>query len=134
MTEAEWWSFDGPTQLLDEIGDKATDRKVRLLASACCRRVWHLLNARGQVAVETAELFADGQATVVELEYARRQATIDDASELARLRGNEEETPASVAYMLLRDAADYTSSKPTFSHFELSSTDANFGAVRGELP
>src|SRR5262249_38310135 len=117
-----------PIRLLDHLGERASDRKLRLLACACCRRVWHLVNAPGRVAVETAERFADEQATGEELEVARRKATIDDRAELTRLRGtpaeapesspewDREESPASVAHMLVRDAADYTASRPTSSH------------------
>jgi hypothetical protein len=90
VTEAEWLKASEPREMLEFIGSRASDRKLRLLACACCRRVWHLANAPGRVAVETAERFADGQATGEELEVARRKATIDDWAELTRLRG----TPA----------------------------------------
>jgi hypothetical protein len=128
VTEAEWLAATDPRPMLEFIGSRASDRKLRLLACACCRRVWHLANAPGRVAVETAERFADGQATGEELEVARRKATIDDRAELNRLRGtpadahenfpdwDREESPASVAHMLVRDAADFTASRPTFSH------------------
>jgi hypothetical protein len=128
VTEAGWLAAEDPREMLEFIGSRASDRKLRLLACACCRRVWHLANAPGRVAVETAERFADGQATGEELEVARRKATIDDRAELTRLRGtaadarenspdwNGEESPASVAHMLVRDAADFTASRPTFSH------------------
>jgi hypothetical protein len=67
MTEAEWLACDDPTPMLDNLSDRASERKLRLFAVACCRRVWHLLNEEpGRHAVEIGEQFADGSLTVSE--------------------------------------------------------------------
>jgi hypothetical protein len=65
MTEAEWLACEGPHLMLSWLrrrkGQRVSERKLRLFACACCRRVWHLLKdpaSRGGVA--TAERFADG--------------------------------------------------------------------------
>src|SRR5438045_2911152 len=61
MTEAEWLACTDPWPMLDFIGAKTTDRKVRLFAAGCFRSVWNLL-ADGVLwkAVETSEKYADG--------------------------------------------------------------------------
>src|SRR5437660_12769300 len=42
--------------------DRGSDRKLRLLACACCRSVWGWLGLLEQRAVELAERYADGLA------------------------------------------------------------------------
>jgi hypothetical protein len=65
MTEAEWLACRDAHTL--EAWLPASWRKRRLYAAACVRRVSHLLNDAGRAAVETAERFADGEATEAEL-------------------------------------------------------------------
>jgi len=62
MTEAEWLACSYPHLLLDFLDGKGSDRKLRLFACACCRRVWSLLWAdkHAHAAVTTAERCADG--------------------------------------------------------------------------
>lgn len=75
MTETEWFASTEPGRMLDFLQVKASDRKLRLFASACCRRVWHQLD--GDVlrpAVEVIERYAEGLATTDELNVVRRAA------------------------------------------------------------
>ena len=69
MTEAEWAVCTDPTIMLEFLRGKASDRKLRLLAVACYRRIWHLLSdqADSRKTLEFAERFADGLATRTEL-------------------------------------------------------------------
>jgi hypothetical protein len=63
---------------------KASDRKLRLLAVACCRRFWHLLDHESsRLAVETSERYADGLATREELQAAEN-AALSPCNELHR--------------------------------------------------
>jgi hypothetical protein len=53
-----------------------SERKLRLFAVACCRRVWHLLSeAASCQLVETCELYADGQASADEMYEVRRRTS-----------------------------------------------------------
>src|SRR5262249_61491444 len=50
--------------MLEALGGKASDRKLRLFACACCRGIWSLFTHDAcKQAVETAELYSDGLVT-----------------------------------------------------------------------
>jgi hypothetical protein len=75
MTEAKWLACTDPQRLLDFLRDKASARKLRLFAVACCRRVSHRIRQPvGRQAVEVAEKFADGLARKRELKAAQLAA------------------------------------------------------------
>jgi hypothetical protein len=76
MTEAKWLSWPDPYDLLEQcLICELTERRLRLFACACCRRLWDRLeDDRLRVAIAVAEQFADSQATPEELEDARKMA------------------------------------------------------------
>lgn len=76
MTEREWLVSGDPAPMLGYLRQQQTsERKLRLLACACCRRIWNMLpDPASRLAVEVAERFADDRASLVELGRARTQA------------------------------------------------------------
>jgi hypothetical protein len=76
VTEAEWLACRNPTLLLRQYRRASpTDRKLRLFAVLCCRRVWpRLPDDRCRRAVEVCERFAEGAATPAELAAAEAGA------------------------------------------------------------
>jgi len=76
MTEAEWLECTNPTFMWWFVEGKTSDRKLRLVACACCRRIWHLLSdERSKALVETAENLADGLVTAEESKRFLRQGS-----------------------------------------------------------
>lgn len=77
MSEPDWLTGSDPLALLRLGGEKASERKLRLFACACCRRNWpSLSDARSRRAVETAEAFADGGCRNWEREAAHVSAMV----------------------------------------------------------
>ena len=75
MTEAEWLGCSNPQPMLEYLGSKVSDRKVRLFAVACCRRVWSSLeHEEFRDAVLKAESFADGLVDEAEMLQAHEKA------------------------------------------------------------
>jgi hypothetical protein len=73
LDESKWFTCDDPTPMMVFLRDKATERKLRLFAVACCRRIWNLIPDKpGHEAVKQAERFADGMISRQRLAKARR--------------------------------------------------------------
>jgi hypothetical protein len=61
MTEVEWLTCTDRLPMLAFLRGKASDRKLRLFALACCARVSHLLQEEeGQEAITYVERYAEG--------------------------------------------------------------------------
>jgi hypothetical protein len=73
VDEKAWAACGNPEEMLRFFQDngKRSERKLRLFAVACCRRIWQMLTEEGTLeAVEVAERYADGLASCEELESA----------------------------------------------------------------
>jgi hypothetical protein len=92
MTEPEWLAAIYPCRMLDFFKGKLSERKLRLYAVACCRRVWPLLQMEAaRRIVGLAEAYADGEADGAELRTAHDSS---DFAELpARSNGETEAGP-----------------------------------------
>jgi hypothetical protein len=67
MSEGEWNASQSPAQMLEFVFGKASRRKYRLFACACCRLIEDLLTDEGNYVVQAAERFADGDLEEEEL-------------------------------------------------------------------
>jgi hypothetical protein len=78
MTEADWLGGIDPERMLQFLTgrrDRPEDRKLRLFACACVRRLEaHLSDRRCRAALETSEAFADGRALRRQLDSVHRAA------------------------------------------------------------
>jgi hypothetical protein len=74
VTEQEWLHCLDPLQMLEFVRGKASDRKLRLFACGCCRRVrkW-MKDPRSRHGVEVAERYADGLSSEEDLARARQE-------------------------------------------------------------
>jgi hypothetical protein len=80
MNETDWLASTNPQAMLAFLrtSGKASDRKLRLFVCACARSVWPwLVQDSSRKAVEVAERYADGLASLEEMAQAWREATPD---------------------------------------------------------
>jgi hypothetical protein len=117
MTEEEWLACADPDVILKFLRGKAKDRKLRLFAVACWRRVWSLLETEEQrQAVEVAERYADELASFPELAAVRWLA-------LGVAAGSGSTAAASAVFAVrlkTRVAAAIATTDPDESSLELS--------------
>jgi hypothetical protein len=64
MTEAEWLACEDPTPMLEFLRGKASDRKLRLIAVACCQRAKPFMEEDKHELADIAEAYAEGLVSV----------------------------------------------------------------------
>jgi hypothetical protein len=75
MTEQEWLASGKPDVMLQFLPRRGLDRKLRLFACACARRVSDLISdERPRTALAVAERYVEGQACLQELKKAWKAA------------------------------------------------------------
>ncbi len=77
MTETDWYTATNLLEMLNLLENRGnfSERKTRLFMVAVCRRIWDLLlDERSQKALEVAERFVDGLASLPELKVAHAEA------------------------------------------------------------
>ena len=85
MTEKEWNECANPKMIWDFIRDNVSDRKLRLLACACCRHSWDILDVDAKPIVKMVEDLVDGitdlvavKISLLELSSNRIDEFVDD--------------------------------------------------------
>jgi hypothetical protein len=102
MTEPEWNVCTGSVKMLAFLRGKGGERKLRLFAAACCRRVWHLLpDERSRRAVAVTERYADREADWEDLRLAAVGAENVAEALAASARTAGEEAAGSAAFAAL---------------------------------
>src|SRR4051812_38909529 len=89
MTEQKWRTCHLQHPMNQYLKGRVSQRKLRLFAVACCRRVWsHLKDVRSRSAVELAERFADNHVKKQQSQQAKPDA-VAAFIEIARARTGE---------------------------------------------
>jgi hypothetical protein len=124
MTEKEWLEGAEVKTMLTFLHEKASDRKLRLFAVACCRTNWDALTeSDSRKAVEVAERFADNLASMDELSEAERDGLL--AAYEVQNRGDEPHYAYAAKY-----AADMQPGAPTACSFLAASKVASIWYLR----
>jgi hypothetical protein len=133
MTEADWLAGNDPESMLDAVRDQGSDRKLRLLAVACCRSFWERLSEEGRGIVELAERRAEGQGSGADLAEARRRVAsivagleVDFEEKNRRYRSVESKYDC---YDWARELDDEASEAEANANHELSQWSAIFAAT-----
>jgi hypothetical protein len=126
MTEQEWLACINPTPMLEFLRGKASDRKLRLFACACCRDIWSLIRSESsRRALEASEEYADGRVRrkqLMELRDLARQDESDQAQFAVMAAARKKIAPVWVA-LLAAGARDRSEISPSYARSLKSSTE-----------
>lgn len=110
--ELIWSACTDPAAMLAFLEPRASERKMRLVSVACCRRVWRLMtDARVRDAVDAAERFADALIDRAEFEaFFEPIRTMWSAKTESKSWGCDEFLTAAVRHLDGAGAATYAAS------------------------
>jgi len=95
VTEQEWSNCADRDKMLKFLRGKASERKLRLFITNCCRRTWHLItDNRCRRAIEIAERFADGLTSKKVMAQVRKEVSQVEAETTADRRAAKEQPDA----------------------------------------
>ncbi len=97
MTEQEWLACTDPGPMLELLRGKASERKARLVAVACCRGIWHRMKAPLRRVVEVGEQYAD---------KAVSEGKANEAAGLAIKQGGESDHLAMAAWDTVAECSE----------------------------
>jgi hypothetical protein len=101
MNEGDWLASTDPLPMLEFLRRKASGRKLRLFACACCRHIWNtLMDARSTNAIELSERYADDDVSEKDF-IAARAAAVDAYADLFELPEGDPETEARIRTAIL---------------------------------
>src|SRR5262249_46753539 len=118
VTELEWAGCDDPLSLLDHLEGTGWvgERKMRLFACACCRRIGHLLPDAAVIAVAVAECLADQEASEADREAVAEGIEFEDSATVAAAAACSSWTTREQSYAAARDAVQYAALAQAFHH------------------
>ena len=70
MTESEWLNCTDPEKSLLFLKRTESERKFRLVACACCRRIWQSLDLWSRNVIDVSENHIDGTASELAMRFA----------------------------------------------------------------
>jgi len=133
VTESDWLNCVDPTLMLYWLRDnKVSERKLRLLACGCCRRIDHLFRwPKYRVAVDVAERYADGVATEIEIAEAHERCSDGESGDAVEFHI---QLAACLGVTKHRgmELFEYSQDTPAFSAAENAMVHAN-GAVSASV-
>jgi hypothetical protein len=138
VTEAEWLTATDPKPMLEFLRGKASDRKLRLFACACCRRVDECLTEQMRNLVEIAERVAERLVDERERKTRRTEAMRAAWHPAAITRHARGSAQSAVFWALARQASE--AARETADHarlaggtFAMNTSQAQAGTARQDL-
>jgi hypothetical protein len=126
MIELGWLACTDPTPMLEFLRGKASERKLRLFACACCRDIWNLIRSESsRRALEASEDYADGKIRrkkLIELRERARQNESDSA-QLVVMAASRKQIAAFWVALLAAGARDGSAITPSYTRSLKSSTE-----------